>query len=335
MNLSSVDFFSNAVVRVGLLLRSIPVKAWQWVITIVLLVCLSQLIAQVFWRLIAVPQSLETWDIKTHSLNQAPSPELHRAPFHVKNTHAVDIAQLSQLLVFGDAKSAASAPVAITHRIEDDAADTSLNLTLSGIVSSSRPEDARAIINDGGHQGLYGPQDGIEKLSGVSLVKVLADRVILDNNGRFESLWLYSDEPLPTRQRAASNTRRSNSAAITAVTAPKSRAASGAKAPAVVSSAGSNDAAIRFDQLIKFSLARKGGDVIGYKIRPGKDSALFASLGLKNSDIVTSVNGMVLDSSAKAMEVYQTLRNASRADLELLRDNTPMHLTIDVHRGES
>ena len=80
-------------------------------------------------------------------------------------------------------------------------------------------------------------------------------------------------------------------------------------------------------------MARKGGQVIGFKIRPGSNRELFLSLGLKPNDIVTAVNGIELNSSAKAMEVYQTVRGETNASLDILRNNEPVSLSVSVDEG--
>src|SRR5690606_3683673 len=109
------------------------------------------------------------------------------------------------LQLFGPADSEAvpaQAPVAAaTPGIEDEAVDTKLNLVLRGVVASSDENSARAIIADARAQAIYSPGDDIEGQQGVKLAKVLPLRVILDNRGQYESLWLYKDDPNAPRSR--------------------------------------------------------------------------------------------------------------------------------------
>jgi len=316
---------------------------------------LASLMARLFWLLVTPVQAFDEFGI-----HQTPAINHHlsvSAPMHQSLKQPLDIAGLSQLSVFGRvaSKNLLPTPVPVLMKgPEDEATDTRLKLTLSGVIGSSRAQDARAIIVDGRHQGLYGPEQAIERQAGVKLVKVLEDRVILDNNGRYESLWLYCEEPLLTTTKAVTATAKKSPSSshcgraavgvLAQTSALNPRDAKPNLMPSLNVKQSFNVKSDRvlaaedvptFDKLIKFSLARKGGEVIGYKIRAGQNAALFTSMGLKNSDIVTSVNGVLLDSSARAMEVYQMLRGASSAELELMRDNTAMRLSVDVSRRES
>jgi len=319
----------------------------------ILVMYLASLMARLFWLLVTPVALFNDW-----GAHQRPAVNQHLAlstPTRPVVSQTLDIVGLSQLPVFGRIASKALVPTSAPLPMkgpEDEATDTRLKLTLSGVMGSSRAQDARAIIVDGRHQGLYGPEQVIERQTGVKLVKVLADRVILDNNGRYESLWLYCEEPLQAAPKASSTSPQTSHCGHAAVgalaqtnTTKNNRAPLNLKSnPSVEASTSINANTNRalttaevtsFDQLIKFSLARKGGEVIGYKIRAGQNAALFSRMGLKNSDIVTSVNGVLLDSSARAMEVYKMLRGASSAELELMRDNTAMHLSLDVSQSES
>ena len=92
--------------------------------------------------------------------------------------------QLINLDLFGGYKSVAS-----LSGTEINAPRTALTLTLVGLVANSSPSRGLAVIDNSGAQDIYGIG---EKITGTAVVlrQVLADRVILSNNGRDEALML-------------------------------------------------------------------------------------------------------------------------------------------------
>ncbi len=57
----------------------------------------------------------------------------------------------------------------------------------------------------------------------------------------------------------------------------------------------------------------------GFKIYRIKSSSIYRKIGLKNGDIIQSINGISLSSPDKALMAYQRLRNADRLDLDIVR----------------
>lgn len=302
--------------------RRLPLAVWKRGLLVLLLVVFVVTLARIIWLLLLPPLALESWSpaaalpANQRLLQQSASDGQTAA---VK----VDIQALARLQVFGQFQpqvAAAVQPKAISAAALN-APDTRLNLVLSGVIESNQPQAGRAIIADAGQERLYAPGEQLEKHEQVKVSSILSDRVILENRGKYESLWLYEEEPLPASDRGANVVTRSSHTA--------SRAA-----PSSSVSLTQETGQLVIDQLVKFSLARKGGDVIGFKIRPGSDPELFARLGLQSGDIVTAVNGLVLDSSARAMEIYSQVRGDRVAQLELLRENNPMSLSIDINQAE-
>lgn len=295
-------------------LRGLPLSVWQRLVALLLIIALCHSLAQLFWLLVGFGGEPAAADINR------PAPVNSQLAERASVASAsIDVERLKTLDLFGAAAVVDTAPSqqAVATGIEREAVDTRLNLTLNGVIGSSDPKAARAIISDDKSQALYAPGESLPVGNNARLVKVLEERVILENGGRYESLWLYSDEPLPAPSRRSS-TR----------TVQKAADKRDQKTPTV-----SRSQAESLDSVIKFSIARKGGDVIGFRIRPGSNRELFKELGLKTNDIVTSVNGIALDSSAKAMEVYETLRGATSASLGILRNNEPVSITVAVDEG--
>jgi general secretion pathway protein C len=316
--------------RALLILSKVPLARWQFLVRLLLVVSLSFTLARLFWLVFPKP-SIPPAAI---ALSTATGPAVANGP-------AIDIAQLKSLSVFGKADAAA----AQTAVPESQAVISQLNLVLVGIVSSSDESLARAIITVNGVNEIYAIGNTLPVGNSVTLAKVLNDKVILNNNGQFESLWLYPVDP--------------NSQPIGQVYVPPSGAGQGQawsqegsgmappemhtqyqppSPPAPVEprpentaergASGFNQATTSLSDVVAMSIYREGGQVVGYKIRPGRDVERFKSFGLQTDDIVTAVNGMPLTNPAKIMEVYKSMGNATSASLEIKRGGGVM--TIDV-----
>src|SRR6478609_7510734 len=166
---------------------------------------------------------------------------------------------------------------------------------------------ARAVISSGDKQDVYGVGDALPVGNGVTLSKVMTDRVIINNNGSYESLWLYQNDPgaSPISQSytapppVATEPRRwasDHPGANPQMQTPMSERGPGYDVPerVIASDPGAAQASRNLSDVVAMSIYREGGQVVGYKIRPGRDAEKFKTLGLQTDDIVTAVNGMPL-----------------------------------------
>ncbi len=62
------------------------------------------------------------------------------------------------------------------------------------------------------------------------------------------------------------------------------------------------------------------GEVGGFKLIAIKPGSVYEKLGLKRDDIIKGVNGELVDSAQKAMELYQTLKSSDEIQLEIGRN---------------
>lgn len=118
-----------------------------------------------------------------HSIRPVtPAPTIQSSAFAPDGLTGVDKTLLSSLNPFQESDIEVAAPIA------DDVPETALNLTLKGIRAVTGDGRAAAtIVTPDNRQGLYA--EGDEVLDGVVLSRILSDRIILDKNGRFESLF--------------------------------------------------------------------------------------------------------------------------------------------------
>jgi general secretion pathway protein C len=70
------------------------------------------------------------------------------------------------------------------------------------------------------------------------------------------------------------------------------------------------------------------GKFAGFRLMPGSNTALFNQLGLQPGDIVTTVNGSVLDSPAAGMQALQGAASASQVTLGITRGGQQITLPL-------
>lgn len=218
--------------------------------------------------------------------------------------------------------------------IEDGAPETRLPLVLRGVVASTAAGLGQAVIEYQQRQDLYRVSDELPVNGEVVLAKVLADRVVIENSGRYEIIRLFESTGLEDSLQVATT-------------------AASVKAPAagtVIRSGGqsteASDIAAQYrDQLygnpesladvVRISAVRRGNDLVGYRIAPGKAAREFTALGFKSGDIVTRVNGLALSDPSNTVRLYQEMRSAKAASFELTREGESVTLNVDIGRANS
>lgn len=73
-----------------------------------------------------------------------------------------------------------------------------------------------------------------------------------------------------------------------------------------------------------------GGEVNGFKMLGIEPGSVFNQIGLKVGDVIQGVNGERVNSPAKAMELYNQLRNEGRIEVEIERDGQPTSLIFNI-----
>jgi len=313
-------------------LKRVPVSAWQLLVKVLLLVWLAHTLAQVLWLSAPEPE-LPQARLAPNALVSEPGGE---------GRPSVDIAELSELQIFGRVDQSTlpgnvDATPQETAGIEDEAVDTELSLVLRGVIGSNQEEAALAIIADGSEQKLYSPGDELPVRGQVTLEKILPLRVILSNNGRYESLWLYSDEDL--RQGLAAHPPLDERPARSWEGPAETRDEPGPPPQEVEEEEELEEASEQIGErlgskslsdVVSMSIHREEGKIVGYRIRPGRDRSLFDSLGLESGDLVKAVNGAELSSPQRVMEIYRDLSDTSSASLLIERNGQELTIDIDL-----
>lgn len=195
-----------------------------------------------------------------------------------------------------------------------------MNLKLVGVVASTIEERSTAIIAHKNVQGVYGINDNIEGTR-VNLRYILSDRVILDNNGRDETLMLDGVDFVQMPNNAFSQQKPAQ--------------------PAQTANVSNNDDLHQIRQeiikspqsLLKYiTLAqeRNEDEILGYLLGPGKDKRLFESAGLQQGDIAVEINNVDLTDPTQMNLIWTNLKDASEISLSVLRGGQIHHINIGL-----
>lgn len=306
------------------LLRTIPTLFWQRLISFGLTLAIISVLVNGFWWLLT----------DTKMTTEAPVAINQSSTSNSKLQ--INMTKLQALSLFGKPELILPEEMAIdtvnAERIE--ATPTKLQLILKGIVSSSKPSEALAIIVYQNREEVYSVGDKLP-LGRVVLSQIYADHVIIENAGRYESLWLFSDDLEASGKPARSLAEPSRSS---------SRSTRGVRQDfrdddEVQSMALSykeqlykNPSALA--EVIRVSPKQQNGQMIGYRINPGRDKEQFERLGLKPNDVVTSINDIALDDPAKAIELYKIMRSASEASFVIDRDGEQIELLVSLGQDD-
>jgi len=227
-----------------------------------------------------------------------------------------------------------------------------LNLKLHGIVASSKDGNGFAMISyNGKTQETYKRGEELPKkeadkereLSGVTVKRVDATSVIIDNNGTEQTLELAEFSNASSSSNSK-NTRKSTPTRAT--TARQNRLARTQVNPSdqnSLSTSGNNnsngiktlaelrDALLEDSQIITTvitpSLVRENGQVTGLRVYPSKNRALFRELGFKNGDIIKKVNDVIIDGSPSNLSVLQQFADSPSLEITVLRGGNEQILT--------
>ena len=66
----------------------------------------------------------------------------------------------------------------------------------------------------------------------------------------------------------------------------------------------------------------------GYRVYPGRDRKLFASLGLRPGDLIKDIDGAALTNPQQATQIFQNLGNAEQVSVTVERNGQPQVLVL-------
>jgi len=74
----------------------------------------------------------------------------------------------------------------------------------------------------------------------------------------------------------------------------------------------------------------EGGESVGFRLFAIRRGSLFDKIGLKNGDILRSINGNAMNDPSKAMALMQELKDTSSLRVEATRNQQPVTLTYTI-----
>ena len=246
----------------------------------------------------------------------------------------IDVSSILGMSVFGAAEPSEVqdlAPVnaVATPRegIENGARETSLALTLTGIVASTTDGLGSAMIEARKKQELYSVGDDLPANGKVTLAKIMPKQVVIDNNGTYELITLFDDNGIVGIVQSASSELPNRTPALTAEvsTNQSERQQLAANYREQLYSDPQSLAG-----LVSISAVQSDGGLKGYRVAPGRDAEQFTALGFKAGDIVTAVNGYTLSDPTNTVRLYQLMRDATDATFEIERDGSPVSISVSL-----
>ncbi|EPI4818058.1 type II secretion system protein GspC [Vibrio alginolyticus] len=231
---------------------------------------------------------------------------------------AIDFNALQNANLFG--KFTEQKAAVVEQPIVKDAPKTRLNLTLVGAVASSDANTSLAVIANRGKQATYGLGEEIEGTR-ATLKAVLVDRVIIDNQGRDETLMMQGIEYKKLSE------------------SPQVAKAQSQRAEAATSGVGEKLEQIREEiakdpqsvfKYITISPVKKDGDIVGYRVSPGRDAALFNDVGLQPGDIAVQLNGIDLSDPSSSVQLMQVMSDPQELNLTVERDGQQYDIYIQL-----
>jgi len=193
-----------------------------------------------------------------------------------------------------------------------------LNAQLHGIVAYESQAGFALISNNNGPQKVYGKGDNLQE--GVIIRSILPTKVVVDNNGVEEELLL------PVKDKTAKKKSRQ----------PQSFNSLPGNTPTKIAAANTatNDPPdlnqfrqeiltnpSKLTDIVRASPAIINGQFVGFRVRSGRKRKIFRQLNFRPNDIITEINGIVLDDANKGLEVLSELENATSLSMKVKRGN--------------
>ena len=72
------------------------------------------------------------------------------------------------------------------------------------------------------------------------------------------------------------------------------------------------------------------GEMIGFRLSPGSSQDKFETLGLQSGDIILDINGTTMSDPSNALQVFESLNEATYASLTILRNGNRQVISLDT-----
>ncbi len=211
----------------------------------------------------------------------------------------------------------------VASQTEEPLTKTKLPLRLLGTAAASSESRSRAAIENEKTRKhmVIAVGDLIEGFRRVRVEAIDRSRIILDNQGRPEELLLHEDQPKRPRRSAARTARRARRRAAPTEIGVRDR---------LERLAGKDGMGV--SELLsqaRISPKMANGEMLGMQIDAIKSGSFFDNAGLQNGDVITEVNGVVLDRQEATSAVFEELLNSDVIEITAQRGGAPIRLSAD------
>ena len=290
-------------------LRLVPLSL-PWILSAGLLAAIAWLLAGLIWS-VTVPG---------YGYIPGTTGQAERASPSVPGTSAVTddpprsgFARSAEFSPFG------SADPTETQAIEN-VPETRLNLELLGVLALGEGNGSAIISTGGSDVELYHVGDTVGNQL-ATLHQVHVDRVILERDGRLETLRLPRGDEL----------RAGGSGADAASDREQeSSRAAGSPPPASVSRSRWLDDPERAMNSLRTQPVMRDGTLVGIRVTPTRNEREFERAGLREGDIITSVQGQLIRDIDDPDQVLSGLGNSDRVTITVERDGQTLPLAIEL-----
>lgn len=277
-------------------------------ISLLLVVALGISVAKLMW-LVITPQQPPTFAPQNNNTSSVSQKKVTNYGKLIADQH-----------IFGEVaiKKAPPKPVVAQSSVakKPKVPKVKLNAKLHGIVAYKSQKSFALIANNGGPQKVYGEGDTLQQ--GVTINSIEPDKVMVLNNGIEEALLL----PVKDNKGA-----RKSAQALKKTPVASSNAAS---LPSAASTANGVPDLNKFRQellvnpnkiadIIRAAPAIVNGEFIGFRVQAGRKRKLFRQLNFRPNDIITEINGIVLDDASKGIEAMGQLQSAASLSIKVKR----------------
>ncbi|MCE9680145.1 type II secretion system protein GspC [Shewanella sp. AS1] len=289
--------------------KGVPHKPLSTAIFWLGLIVSAYLLAQITWKFVPASQTTTAWKPTPTQVGGASS--------------SVNLAGLENLSLFGKADPNADKPkVAPVEEKLMDAPKTSLSIQLTGVVASTAEQKGLAVIESSGSQNTYSLGDQI-KGTAASLKEVYADRIIISNSGRYETLML---DGLKYNAQSSANDQLQQAKRAGNVTKVDRRDDEEVSEEILNSLQDPS----KITDYLAISPVNSDGEVQGYRLNPGKNRELFQQAGLKANDLAKSINGYDLTDMSQALEVMAQLPELTEISLMVEREGQLVEIMFSL-----
>jgi len=255
-----------------------------FVVTSLLVVFILYLLARITWSLLTPALAETSW----------------QAPQVTSSQQAKDRVDFANYHWFG--RAGEQVVIAKKQEPVSDAPKTRLKLMLTGVVAHTDPSRSMAIIE---YQSLQDTYIIDQKISSTraSIIEIHSDRVILNNNGKHETLMLDGFD----------YTKKSSTVKRSARPSAPKRSLANTRREII-------DNPSKILDHISITPVNIKGELKGYRLNAGRDPKLFHESGLKANDLAVAINSYDLTDISQSMSVMAELKTMNNIMISVERD---------------